>query len=513
MSEKDIETGGISNQQNPDFAQIRPSTDVKSWVQIVFAIILTFISDAGLYFGNKALNPWSWVVNEQKGIKEKQYVRYQVDADGNFLVDDAGNRLEATGAAGEHTDVAHPYFKYVSDIVNERGPVQHLEVLAFWAVVVFLVCKSRAVSKQGKLSGLHLSDVEGVNMENDEEVQHFRRQMDDDGSANKSILYSRLSRAMGLWLATKDQGRVSSWISAESGRDAAIADMSYTLSRTMMWAIPIFGFIGTVQGLSSAVGGFADFLQGAAELSAIKGAIADVTIGLGVAFDTTFLALILVAIVQFPLASIMRNESALFGDIDVFLDESFVARLPSAEQQAVVIENLEDTIEAAFRRYIPDPDRYEEVFTESIEKAGDVVRDQFTEFTKTYVDARKVATDNEVKALADAMESAHVKAAELAKDYAHSADGVRAALQTSLDKASDAAKSVGDQMAALSTLGDKIRELLQVENALERAMAGVASSQDFQTTLSQIREHLAATDEFCRKLSKPRVITFHEELS
>jgi Arc/MetJ-type ribon-helix-helix transcriptional regulator len=279
----------------------------------------------------------------------------------------------------------------------------------------------------------------------------------------------------------------------------------------MMWAIPIFGFIGTVQGLSSAVGGFADFLQGAAELSAIKGAIADVTIGLGVAFDTTFLALILVAIVQFPMASLLRKETSLFGDIDVFLDESFIARLPSAEQQAVVIENLEDSIEAAFRRYIPDPDRYEEVFTDSIEKAGSVVEKQFESFTKKYVDARKVATDDEVSRLSAALADAHQKAAALAHDYATQSDSVRDALRDSLAKAADAAAGVSAKMDDLAGFGAKIQELLQVENALERAMAGITASSDFRDTFTKLQAHLAATDEFCRKLSKPRVITFREE--
>ena len=37
-----------------------------------------------------------------------------------------------------------------------------------------------------------------------------------------------------------------------------------------------------------------------------------------------------------------------------------IGNLPTPEQQPIVIENLEDSIEAAFRRYIPDPDRYEE---------------------------------------------------------------------------------------------------------------------------------------------------------
>lgn len=502
------ETKVVESKQD-SFTQEHPSTDAKAWIQIVAAIVLTIISDGGLYYGNKALNPWHWVTNEQKGIQEKQYDRYEVDETGAFVRDENGAKVPTEST--ERSSVPHPFFKYISDLVNERGPVQHLEVVAFWAVVVFLILKAHAVSKQTKLSYLHLGDVTDTNMESDEEMQRLRKTINDDLSSKRSILYSRIDRALGLWLSSKDQGRVSGWLGGESSRDANVADMTYTLPRTMMWAIPIFGFIGTVQGLSSAVGGFADFLQGSAELAAIKGAIADVTIGLGVAFDTTFLALILVALVQFPMASILRKETSLFGDIDVFLDESFIARLPSAEQQAVVIENLEDTIEAAFRRYIPDPDRYEEVFTESIEKAGTVVEKQFESFTKKYVDARKAATDDEVERLGKALAEAHQKAEALAQSYATQADGVRDALKDSLAKAADAAAGVSAKMADLAGFGSKIQELLQVENALERAMAGIAGADDFHTTFTKLQEHLAATDEFCKRLSKPRVITFHEE--
>jgi len=502
------ETKVVDSKQD-SFTQEHPSTDAKAWVQICVAILLTLFSDGGLYYANKALNPWQWVTNHAKGIQEKKYDRYEVDETGAFVRDESGAKIKTEST--EHSSVPHPVFKYISDLVNERGPVQHLEVLAFWAVIVFLVLKSHAVSRQTRLSYVHLGDVTETNMESDEEMQRLRKHINDDLSAKKSILYSRIDRALGLWLSSKDQNRVSSWLSGESGRDANVADMTYTLPRTMMWAIPIFGFIGTVQGLSSAVGGFADFLQGSAELAAIKGAIADVTIGLGVAFDTTFLALILVTIVQFPMASLLRKETSLFGDIDVFLDESFIARLPSAEQQAVVIENLEDTIEAAFRRYIPDPDRYEEVFTESIEKAGTVVEKQFESFTKKYVDARKAATDDEVERLGRALADAHAKASALAQSYTTHADGIRDALKDSLSAAATAAAGVSSKMEDLAGFGAKIQELLQVENALERAMAGIAGSEDFHKTFAALQAHLAATDEFCKRLSKPRVITFHEE--
>ncbi|NLB65797.1 MAG: hypothetical protein GX803_04945 [Lentisphaerae bacterium] len=402
--------------------------------------------------------------------------------------------------------------QFLDLLINQRGPIQWLEMGCFFVCVLFMFLKTRVIRNQIHYIVSDTAELSSLSMENDDDLQLLRRRIHDEGLDSLSILLGRLDRGLALWLATKDVGRVGDWMGSESSRDSSMSDLTYTLARTMMWAIPILGFIGTVQGLSAAVGGFGDFLSGAADLGAIKGAIADVTIGLGVAFDTTFLALMLVTIVQFPLSSLMRREATVLGEIEIYIDEHFVARLPSAEQQAVVIENLEDSIEAAFRRYIPDPDRYEEVFTESIEKAGSVVEKQFESFTEKYVDARKQATDDEVQALASALESAHLKAAELANQYARSADGIQNALGSSLEKAAQAAGDVAQQVDVLADLGGKIQELLQMEQALERALAGITSAEEFQKTFVQLREHLATTDEFCRRLSKPRVITLHEEV-
>lgn len=456
--EKTVEPG----EQGEQVANARANTDANVWVQLIGALILTLIVSLGFYFGAKVHN---------QGL-----------------------------------------IKYVNNLLNNRGPVQWLELYSFFVVVLFLILKSRIISTQIRHIYDDTTQVQSVNMDNEEELQMLRKRIHDEGGDESSIMLSRLDRGLGLWLSSKEVGRVSGWIGSESARDNSLSDMTYTLSRTMMWVIPILGFIGTVQGLSSAVGGFAEFLSGAAELAAIKGAIAEVTIGLGVAFDTTFLALMLVTFVQFPLTSIMRREATLLSEIDIFLDERFISRLPSAEQQAVVIENLEDSIEAAFRRYIPDPDRYEEVFTISIDKAASEMAKQFEELSARYVQARKTATDEEVKALADAMEQAHERAAALAGQYAKSAQDVQATLGESLEKAASAAGIVEQQIATIANLGAKVQELLQVEQSLERAMVGITSAEEFQKTFAQLREHLATTDEFCRRLSKPRVITLQEEI-
>jgi hypothetical protein len=452
----------VAEEQGEQLSTQRASTDANVWIQMVGALILTLITCFGVYFIQKA-SPTPWPT-------------------------------------------------YFQGLINQRGPIQWLELAAFYVVALFVFLKSKLINSQIKHIYDDTAKVRGVNMDNVEELQQMRKRIQESGADTESILLGRLDRGLGLWLSTKDVGRVTGWIGSENSRDAVASDMTYTLARTMMWLIPILGFIGTVQGLGSAVGGFANFLKGAAELTAIKGAIANVTIGLGVAFDTTFLALMLVTFVQFPLTSVMRRESTLLAEIDIYLDEHFISRLPSAEQQPVVIENLEDSIEAAFRRYIPDPDRYEEVFTASIQKAGSVVEQQFESLTTKYVTARKTATDDEVRVLAAALESAHLKAAELASQYARSADGIQTALGDSLQKAAAAASGVAKQVDTIADLGGKIKELLQMEQALERAMAGIAGAEEFKKTFVQLREHLTTTDEFCRRLSKPRVITLQEEI-
>ncbi len=449
-------------EQEDQLTSARASTDANVWIQVIGSAILTLITCYGVMYWFK-LAPGNWS-------------------------------------------------KYVHGLINQRGPIQWLEILAFYVVVLFMIQKNRILAGQIRHIAQDTAQVRGVNMDNEEELVQLRKRIHDTGGIEHSIMLNRLDRAAGLWLATKDVGRVTGWLGSESVRDTTMSDMTFTLVRIMMWLIPILGFIGTVQGLGSAVGGFADFLRGAAELTAIKGAIAQVTIGLGVAFDTTFLALMLVCFVQFPLTSVMRREATLNAEIDIYLDEHFVSRLPSAEQQPVVIENLEDSIEAAFRRYIPDPDRYEEVFTISIEKAAAEMAKQFEELTARYVQARKTATDEEVQALAGAMEHAHKRAAELAGQYARSAQEVQATLGESLQKAANAAGIVEQQIETITRLGAKVQELLQVEQALERAMVGITSAEEFQKTFARLQQHLSTTDDFCRQLSKPRVITLHEDV-
>lgn len=394
-----------------------------------------------------------------------------------------------------------PLASYLHGIVMERGPVQFFELFMFFMTAAFLFLKSRIVRAQFRVISQGPVNPT-IDLTDDDQIQDLRNEIVNHDAFSWSILLSRVERIIGLWLGSKDISRVSTWTSTESSNDQSTAESTYSLVNVLVWAIPIMGFIGTVQGLGAAVSGFSAFLAGAAELSAIKDAIGNVTIGLGVAFDTTLLALILVTFLMFPLASVQRKEQTLFGEIDNYIDDTMLSRFPSQEQQPIVIENLEDSIEAAFRRYIPDPDRYDEVFTRSIDKAANMVEGRFSGLAKNY--------EGTLNALADRLQSSVAGAGDALQG---AIAGVVANIDKSSQKSTEAALELTNKIAEVGKLAAGIQDMLQLEASIEKSLKGISTADEFQQTLKDIREHLTVTDQFCKQLNKPRVITFKEEIA
>lgn len=438
---------------------------------------------------------------------------------------------------------------YLYGIVNERGPVQYLELLMSFMVGALIVLKSKIVNRNLRVIASNPLPPE-LDLNDDNALQAFRDSLPQRPEFEWSILLNRLDRALALWLGSKDIARVSSYVQMESSRDQSSSDSSYAIAKVLMWAIPILGFIGTVQGLGVAVAGFG-VLGGSADVSAIKSAIGQVTVGLGVAFDTTLLALVLTTLLMFPLTSFQRKEENLFGEIDNYLDDVLLARLPSPEQKPIVIENLEDSIEAAFRRYIPDPDRYDEVFTRSIEKAALTVEERFgglsTKYEATLRDLSQRVADNlksagatveqSMRGIADdlrkqdehAMESRRKALADeanrfkdvvadinstadrVAQSYRQGAEAVQSATKDTVQQTMSAARDLAGRMEEVSRLAANIDQLLKLNQSINQSMSTVASSDQFRATLEDLRKHLSTTTEFCARLSKPRVITLREE--
>ncbi len=145
--------------------------------------------------------------------------------------------------------------------------------------------------------------------------------------ARTSILVNRVLRGIEHFRVRKSAAETVTMMESQSAIDASNVASSYTIIKVFIWAMPILGFIGTVMGVSSAVSGLSATLENAANVSAVTDSMKSVFGGLGTAFDTTLLALVMSMIVKIPTSAMQKSEDGLVTITDEYCDENLLRRL------------------------------------------------------------------------------------------------------------------------------------------------------------------------------------------
>lgn len=91
-----------------------------------------------------------------------------------------------------------------------------------------------------------------------------------------------------------------------------------SIIRYVAWAIPSVGFIGTVRGIGAALG---------SANRAVEGDITGVTQSLGVAFNSTFIALVISIVLMFFIHQLQLFQEQLVLDSEAYCDDNLIARL------------------------------------------------------------------------------------------------------------------------------------------------------------------------------------------
>ena len=141
------------------------------------------------------------------------------------------------------------------------------------------------------------------------------------------VLLNRIERALSNLHNIGAISEVSSMMSVQADNDENQVASSYTLVNGMVWAIPVIGFIGTVRGLSVAIGQFSETLNSAGDLSSIKANLQGVTGGLATAFETTFVALVLALIIQLCITFMQQKESSFLDECNDYCHSHVISKL------------------------------------------------------------------------------------------------------------------------------------------------------------------------------------------
>lgn len=150
--------------------------------------------------------------------------------------------------------------------------------------------------------------------------ENIIEKLDTELSAERSSapLIQTLRSALWRYAGTRNVQNISDAIESSVEALAVRQEAENSMIRYLIWAIPSIGFIGTVRGIGDALS-LAD--------QALAGDIAGMTNSLGVAFNSTLVALLISIFLMFLFHQLQRLQDGQLVDIQGYCDQYLLARI------------------------------------------------------------------------------------------------------------------------------------------------------------------------------------------
>ena len=191
-------------------------------------------------------------------------------------------------------------------------------VLMFWAFAI-LGFKGKATYSQQRLLEqdlLRLPDDLPIGPEDTRDLAARLRAL--PAAMQDYLLPRALLTAIERFGATRNVQDVSTAARNICESEGERMESELSIIRYIAWAIPSVGFIGTVRGIGDALG---------QAHRAVEGDITGVTSSLGVAFNSTFIALVISIVLMFFIHQLQLMQERLVLDSERYLDHWLIRRL------------------------------------------------------------------------------------------------------------------------------------------------------------------------------------------
>ena len=191
-------------------------------------------------------------------------------------------------------------------------------VLMFWALAI-MGYKTVKTLNERRLLDVDLVPVADGMRILPEDTREFARQVQALPEDRQRMLLPRaLLNALRRFASTKNIQDVSSSTHTIVESEADRLESELSMIRYISWAIPSIGFIGTVRGIGEAL---------AQADKAVQGDIAGVTQSLGVAFNSTFIALLISIFLMFLVHQLQLTQERLVFDSEAYVDDKLIRHM------------------------------------------------------------------------------------------------------------------------------------------------------------------------------------------
>lgn len=191
-------------------------------------------------------------------------------------------------------------------------------ILGLWALAI-IGYKGWRTRKERALLARDLVQVpEGMRIL-PEDAREYARPLESLPPAEAACLLPRaLLAALYRFGVTRNIQDVSDAARGVCDTEAERLDSELSMLRYIAWAIPAIGFIGTVRGIGDALG---------QAHRAVSGDVSGVTEGLGTAFNSTLVALLISIILMFLLHQLQLAQERLVLDAETYLDRYLIRHM------------------------------------------------------------------------------------------------------------------------------------------------------------------------------------------
>lgn len=137
--------------------------------------------------------------------------------------------------------------------------------------------------------------------------------------------------------------------------------------------------------------------------------------------------------------------------------------------------------------------------------------DASTQLAKAHQEAAAPIAKAHQEAAAQVVKAQQESSAQVEKAQTDMAARLTAALEQSSAQIAKAQTEVATQLGRVTALASSIDNVLQLQQAVDGTLKGVAVTDEFKSTLVELRRHLAESDQLLKNAAKPRTIRLVEK--
>lgn len=191
-------------------------------------------------------------------------------------------------------------------------------ILGLWALAIMGYKGVKLVGERGLLDIDLVPIAEGMRIL-PEDTREFARQIQALPEESRLMLLPRaLLNALRRFSSTRNIQDVATSTHTICESEAERLESELSMIRYISWAIPSIGFIGTVRGIGEAL---------AQADKAVQGDIAGVTQSLGVAFNSTFIALLISIFLMFLVHQLQLMQERLVYDSENYCNDKLIRHM------------------------------------------------------------------------------------------------------------------------------------------------------------------------------------------